>query len=152
MLNCAKNKFDKKQMKFIKFVNANAEDLPFKSNFFDKYVISFCLRNVTYIEKTIEEAYRVLKPGGSFYCLEFSNPTSPLVNFIYSKYKNKIIPFLGQKIANNKEAYKYLEESINQFPQQDILLNKLKNIGFNEASYTNIFDGIVSIHKGYKIL
>ena len=93
----------------------------------------------------------ILKPGGIFYCLEFSSPSSSLLNKMYSKYKKKIIPLIGDKIAKNKNAYKYLQESINQFPQQDIFLDKINSIGFKETNYTNIFDGIVSIHRGYKI-
>jgi len=151
MLNEAKKQFNNQQKKNIKFINANAENLPFENNFFDKYVISFCLRNITYIEKALRESFRVLKPGGKFYCLEFSSPTSSVINKIYSKYKNKIVPFMGEKVANNKNAYKYLEESISQFPNQNILLDKINNVGFEKTSYINLFDGIVSIHIGFKI-
>ena len=151
MLNEAKKQLNGQQKKNIKFINANAENLPFKNNFFDKYVISFCLRNITYIEKALYESFRILKPGGIFYCLEFSAPTSSVVNKIYSKYKNKIVPFMGEKVANNKNAYKYLEESISQFPNQKILLDKINNVGFKKTSYINLFDGIVSIHIGFKI-
>jgi len=151
MLNEAKKQFNDQQKKNIKFINANAENLPFENNFFDKYVISFCLRNITYIEKALHESFRILKPGGIFYCLEFSTPTSSVINKIYSKYKNKIVPFIGEKVANNKNAYKYLEESISQFPNQNILLDKINNVGFEKTSYINLFDGIVSIHIGFKI-
>ena len=151
MLSEAKKRFNDQQKKNIKFINANAENLPFENNFFDKYVISFCLRNITYIEKALHESFRVLKPGGIFYCLEFSAPTSSLMNKIYSEYKNKIVPFLGEKVANNRNAYKYLEESISQFPNQKILLDKINNVGFEKTSYINLFDGIVSIHMGFKI-
>jgi len=151
MMNEGKKNFNNKQLKKIQFINANAEKLPFENNFFDKYVISFCLRNITNVEKAIQEAFRILKPGGIFYCLEFSMPTSSIINVVYSKYKNKIIPYMGERIANNKNAYKYLEESISQFLHQDILLNKIKNVGFDKSSYINLFNGIVSIHKGFKI-
>ena len=150
MLNEAKKQFNNQQQKKIKFINANAENLPFENNFFDKYVISFCLRNITYIEKALHESFRILKPGGIFYCLEFSAPTSSVINKIYSKYKKKIVPFMGEKVANNKNAYKYLEESISQFPNQKILLDKINNAGFTNTSYINLFDGIVSIHIGFK--
>ena len=151
MLNLAKKKFDSYQKNNIKFIHANAEKLPFENNFFDKYVISFCLRNITYIEKALLEAFRVLKPGGIFFCLEFSMPTSNLINVLFSNYKNKIIPFLGQRITNNKNAYKYLEESISQFPHQDIFLNEISTVGFKKTDYINLFNGIVSIHRGHKI-
>ena len=151
MLSEAKKRFNNQEIKKIKFVNANAEQLPFDNDFFDKYIISFCLRNITYIEKALYESLRVLKPGGTFYCLEFNTPTSSLVNLLYSKYRKKVIPYLGERIAHNKSAYKYLEESISQFPHQDILLNKINNIGFENTSYINLFNGIVSIHTGFKI-
>ena len=151
MLNEAKKRFNEQQKKNIKFINANAENLPFENNFFDKYIISFCLRNITYIEKALYESFRILKPGGIFYCLEFSAPTSSVINKIYSKYKSKIVPFIGEKVANNKNAYKYLEESISQFPNQNILLSKIDNVGFEKTSYIKLFGGIVSIHMGFKI-
>ena len=74
-----------------------------------------------------------------------------MINKIYSKYKSKIVPFIGEKVANNKNAYKYLEESISQFPNQKILLGKINNVGFEKTSYINLFNGIVSIHIGFKI-
>ena len=149
MLKYGKNNFTNN--KNINWINCNAEELPFQDDLFDKYIISFCLRNITYIDKALSEAMRILKPGGTFFCLEFSTPQSPLVNKIYQFYKKNIIPFIGEKIANNKRAYRYLEQSISQFPQQDVLLTNLKKIGYINASYTNLFDGIVCIHKATKI-
>ena len=148
MLNFSKKKFKDQN---IKFIRANAENLPFRDNFFDKYIISFCLRNVTNINKTLLESFRILKPGGIFYCLEFSKPETNIMNKIYNNYKKNIIPWMGEKIAKNKKAYKYLEESITLFPDQNELLNHLKKIGFFETKYINIFNGIVAIHTGYKI-
>ena len=149
MLKYGKNNFANN--KNINWINCNAEELPFKDNLFDKYIISFCLRNITYIDKALSEAMRILKPGGTFFCLEFSTPQSPLVNRIYKFYKKNIIPFIGEKITNNKRAYRYLEQSISQFPHQDVLLANLKKIGYINPSYTNLFDGIVCIHKATKI-
>ena len=148
MLKLGERKFNNKNIKFIK---ANAEKLPFPDNTFDKYIISFCLRNVTDIKKALIESNRVLKPGGSFYCLEFSTPTTSIVNNIYNNYKKNIIPWLGEKIAKNKSAYKYLEESISMFPNQKKLSEKLKNVGFFQTKHINMFNGIVSIHIGFKI-
>ena len=142
-----KNKSNK-----ISWINCNAENLPFKKNTFDKYIISFCLSNITLIDNALNEAIRVLKPGGSFYCLEFSTPKSSFVNTIYNFYKSEIIPLIGERITKNKKAYKYLEESISEFPNQNILLSKLNEIGFKNTSVINLFNGIVSIHKGFKIL
>ena len=150
MLEFAKKQFKKKQKYKINFIKANAETLPFENNYFDKYVISFCLRNITYIDKALEEAFRILKPGGSFYCLEFSSPETSIINKTYLKYKQNFLPWIGEKITKNKDAYKYLEESITQFPNQETLLNQLNKVGFKETKYINIFDGIVSIHKGFK--
>ena len=149
MLKYGKNNFA--DNKNINWINCNAEELPFKDDLFDKYIMSFCLRNITYIDKALSEAMRILKPGGTFFCLEFSTPQSPLVNRIYKFYKKNIIPLIGEKIADNKRAYRYLEQSISQFPQQDVLLTNLKKIGYINASYTNLFDGIVCIHKATKI-
>ncbi len=151
MLEECKKKIRITNFNKIKFTNANAEKLPYANNLFDKYIISFCLRNVTHIDKTLNEAYRILKPGGCFYCLEFSKPKTSLINLLYNKYKNKIIPLMGEKLANNKDAYKYLEESISLFPNQENLLNIINSAGFKNSSYINIFDGIVSIHIGYKV-
>jgi demethylmenaquinone methyltransferase/2-methoxy-6-polyprenyl-1,4-benzoquinol methylase len=148
MLKYGKKKFNNKKIKFIK---ANAENLPFRDNSFDKYIISFCLRNVTDIRKSLYEAQRILKPGGTFYCLEFSKPKNSIVNSIYKKFKSNIIPYIGAKITKNKEAYKYLDESIDLFLDQDELLTNLKQTGFKENSYLNMFNGIVSIHTGFKI-
>ena len=124
MLNEAKKKYN--IYKNIKWINCNAEVMPFKDNSFDKYIITFCLRNVTYIDKVLNEAQRILKPGGIFYCLEFSKPQSSFVNKFYSLYKEKIIPIMGEKIGKNRKAYEYLGESIEMFPNQDTLLFKLK--------------------------
>ena len=148
MLKYGKARFKNKK---VKFINANAEKLPFENNSFDKYIISFCLRNVTDIKKALTEAYRVLKPGGIFYCLEFSNPESIIVDKIYKNYKKNIIPWIGEKISNNKQAYSYLEESIDQFPNQETLLSIIKKTGFDKSKYLNMFNGIVALHSGFKI-
>ena len=148
MLKYGEKKFIGKK---VKFVNANAERLPFSNDYFDKFIISFCLRNVTDVNKALNESYRVLKPGGIFYCLEFSKPENQIINLIYKNYKKNFIPFFGKKIANNKEAYQYLEESIDIFPNQKKLLSKINEIGFIKTSYLNFFNGIVALHTAYKI-
>ena len=148
MLDFGKKKFKNSS---IKFIQANAEDLPFANDSFDKYIISFCLRNVTNINKALLESFRVLKPGGIFYCLEFSTPETDIVKKIYNSYKKNIIPWIGEKIAKNRNAYEYLGESISLFPDQVKLLDHLKQIGFCETKYINMFNGIVSVHIGFKI-
>ena len=147
MLDFGKRRFKNKK---VKFINANAEKLPFKNNTFDKYIISFCLRNITNIKIALRESLRILKPGGVFYCLEFSSPESSLVNSSYQFYKNNMIPLIGKIIAKDELAYRYLEESIDQFPNQKELLTNLNYIGYHETNYINLFNGIVCIHKGFK--
>ena len=149
MINIGKSTIRKN--KNIYFHQGNAEDLKFKKNTFDKYIIGFCLRNITDIEKSIKEAFRVLKPGGTYFCLEFSSPSSIITTELYKKYRKRALPWIGKLIAKNKEAYKYLSESIDLFPDQEKLKYIIEKIGFSDVSYINLFDGIVAIHKGYKI-
>ena len=134
----------------VKFFRQNAESLNFLDNTYDKYLISFCLRNVTDIDQSLKEAFRILKPGGQYYCLEFSRPNSFVLANIYSYYKSNVIPTFGKIFSNNRDAYNYLNESIDLFPNQDDLKKKIKTAGFKSVKYTNLFDGIVSIHTGYK--
>ena len=140
-----------KKEKHIKYYIGNAEKLNFENDFFDKYTISFCLRNVTKYLLSIQEAYRVLKPGGKYCCLEFSTPKSSLVSNSYKIYKSKILPILGDIVAKDKNAYKYLSESIDIFPSQDELSKNLIDCGFVNVKTVNIFNGIVAIHTGYKL-
>ena len=140
-----------KKEKNIKYFIGNAEKLNFENNFFDKYTISFCLRNVTEYLLSIKEAYRVLKPGGKYCCLEFSTPKSSLVSSSYKIYKSKILPLLGEIVAKDKNAYKYLSESIDLFPSQEELSKNLLDCGFTKVETINLFNGIVSIHTGYKL-
>ncbi len=140
-----------KKEKNIKYFIGNAEYLNFESNLFDKYIISFCLRNVTEYLSSIQEAYRVLKPGGKYYCLEFSSPRSSLISSSYKIYKSKILPLLGNLVAKDKDAYQYLSESIDLFPSQEELSKNLLDCGFIKVETINLFNGIVAIHTGYKI-
>ena len=134
----------------VKFSQQNAETLNFLDNKYDKYLISFCLRNVTDIDQSFKEAFRILKPGGQYYCLEFSRPNSFVLANIYSYYKSNIIPTFGKIFSNNRDAYNYLNESIDLFPKQDELKKRIEFAGFKSVKYTNLFNGIVSIHTGYK--
>ena len=140
-----------KKEKNIKYFIGNAEKLNFENNFFDKYTISFCLRNVTNYLLSIKEAYRVLKPGGKYCCLEFSTPKSSLISSSYKIYKAKILPLLGEIIAKDKNAYNYLSESIDLFPTQEELSKDLQDCGFSKVETINLFNGIVAIHTGYKL-
>ena len=140
-----------KKEKNIKYIIGNAEKLNFENNFFDKYTISFCLRNVTEYLLSIKEAYRVLKPGGKYCCLEFSTPKSSLISSSYKIYKSKVLPLLGEIVAKDKNAYKYLSESIDLFPSQEELSKNLHDCGFIKVETINLFNGIVAIHTGYKL-
>ncbi len=149
MLDQSKKRF--KKYKNVNFTISNAESLKFKDDFFDKYLIAFCLRNITKYTLSIKEAHRVLKVGGKYCCLEFSTPKSALILNSYKIYKSNILPILGSVIAKDKDAYTYLSESIDLFPSQEDLKNILTKCGFENVKSINLFNGIVAIHTGYKI-
>ena len=127
-----------------------AEDLKVEDNTYDFYTISFGLRNTKDLNKSLSEAYRVLKKGGRFLCLEFSKIENSNLEFIYKNY-SKIIPFIGQFIVGEKKPYEYLINSIEKFVNQEKLLELLKNNNFRNCTYRNLSGGIVSIHSGWKI-
>ena len=134
----------------IKWIKAHAEKLPLKDNFFDFYTISYGIRNVTDINKTLSEAYRVLKPGGRFMCLEFSKVDNEIINFFYKKYSNTI-PVIGKYIAGTSQPYKYLINSIDKFYNQNQLIELMANNGFSNTEYRNLSNGVSAIHSGWKI-
>ena len=148
MIDQGKNKLKKYQN--IKWIKSTAENLKLNNNNFDFYTISFGLRNTKNINKALEEAYRVLKPGGRYLCLEFSKINNDSLNFIYKKY-SKLIPLLGKLFVGQKEPYEYLVKSIENFVNQDELLDLMKKNNFKKCKYRNLSGGIVSIHSGWKI-
>lgn len=147
MLEQGKLKFDDPRMSWV---HGNAEDLPFKDNSFDFCTISFGIRNVTNIDHAIAEAHRVLKPGGKFACLEFSNVTNSHIKKLYNFYSFKIIPFVGKKVSNNEDAYRYLVESIAKFPKAEQFKQLIIDGGFDFVNYQKLLFGVVAIHTGYK--
>ena len=134
----------------LNWVKASAENLPMAENSFDFYTISFGLRNTKDLNKSLSEAYRVLKPGGRYLCLEFSKIENSGLDFIYKKY-SKVIPSIGKLIVGEKEPYEYLVKSIENFVNQDELIDLMKKNGFQNCTYRNLSGGIVSIHSGWKI-
>ena len=146
----AKGKEKLKKYNNINWVISSAENLPLKENSFDFYTISFGLRNTKDLNKSLSEAHRVLKPGGRFFCLEFSKIQNENLDYVYKQY-SKIIPLIGKFIVGQKEPYEYLIESIEKFLNQDELINLMKKNRFEKCSYRNLSGGIVSIHSGWKI-
>ena len=139
-----------KDYKNIKWVNAKAESLPVKDNVYDFYSISYGIRNVTDINKSLREAYRVLKPGGRFMCLEFSKIDNEVLNFFYKNY-SKTIPIIGKYVVGSSKPYDYLVKSIKEFYDQKQLLELLVNNGISNAEYRNLSNGVSAIHSGWKI-
>jgi ubiquinone/menaquinone biosynthesis methyltransferase len=138
--------------KALKFAEGNAQYLPFEDNSFDLYTIAFGLRNVTDVDMALKDAYRVLKPGGRFLCLEFSHVTNLPLSKLYDLYSFNVIPQLGQIVANDRDSYQYLVESIRKFCTQEELVERMKGAGFEEVKYTNMTGGIVAVHEGWKPL
>tara|TARA_B100000700_G_C14799304_1_gene739757 strand:+ start:30 stop:734 length:705 start_codon:yes stop_codon:yes gene_type:complete len=149
-LMLAEGKKKLKDYKNIDWVNSPAEKLPFKNEQFDIYTVSFGIRNFSNIDASLEEAIRVLKPGGRIICLEFSKIDNEILNKFYQTY-SKTIPILGKFITGNSEPYEYLTKTIDEFYDQNQLLILFKKHGFYNVEYRNLSGGIVAIHSGWKI-
>ena len=139
-----------KEYQNISWVKAQAEKIPVKNDTYDYYSISYGIRNVTNINKTLKEAYRVLKPGGRFMCLEFSKINNEILDFFYKQY-SKTIPIIGKYIVGTSEPYEYLIKSIDQFYTQEELMKLMNNNGFSHSEYRNLSNGISAIHSGWKV-
>ncbi len=135
----------------VRFVQANAEHLPVKDNTSEFYTISFGIRNVPGIQAALNEAFRVLKPGGRFLCLEFSRVEVPLLNSIYSTFSDAVIPTLGRFVAGDAEPYRYLVDSIRKFPDQRRFAGMMEKAGFSRVQYRNLSGGIAALHSGIKV-
>ena len=142
---------DRGLLQGLTWTTGDAETLPFPDRSFDGYTIAFGLRNVTHIDRALSEAHRVLKPGGRFYCLEFSKVTSATIARLYDAYSSRALPFLCRLVARDAESYRYLYESIRRFPSQRELAVRLRKAGFANVSWRNMSMGIVALHGGWRI-
>ena len=134
----------------IRYIVGNCEKLPIRNNVYDRVTIAFGLRNITNRQLALDEIYRVLKPGGRFICLEFSQVNNNIAKKLYDLWSFKIIPKLGKIITNNEDAYKYLVESIRMFPDQEQLSSMFIKSKFERVKYRNLSKGIASLHSGWK--
>ena len=132
------------------YIIGDAQALPLKDNQFHLYTIGFGLRNVTHKQAALQEAYRVLKPGGRFFCLEFSTLSLPLLQKAYDLYSFNLLPKLGGWVTGDAPSYQYLVESIRRFPSQETLKSMIEQAGFHQATYHNLNFGVVAIHSGWK--
>ncbi|MEM9717321.1 MAG: bifunctional demethylmenaquinone methyltransferase/2-methoxy-6-polyprenyl-1,4-benzoquinol methylase UbiE [Pseudomonadota bacterium] len=135
----------------LSWVCGDAMALPFEDDTFDVYTISFGIRNVTRIQDALSEAFRVLKPGGRIVVLEFSQLPEPMLQQMYDLYSYNVIPTMGQIIANDRDSYQYLVESIRKFPDQDRFKSMIEEAGFENAKYRNLSMGIAALHSGWKL-
>lgn len=151
MLRVGRDRLGKTEPERLRFVRANAECLPLCDESSDAYTIAFGIRNVTHIDLALEEAYRVLRTGGRFLCLEFSQVEVPMLDTLYDRYSFSAIPALGGIITGDAASYRYLVESIRNFPDQDSFADRIRAAGFDRVSYRNLTGGIAAIHSGWKL-
>ena len=152
MLAVGRKRVDAAQLSHrISCIEGNAEALPFEAGAFDAYTIAFGIRNVTHIDQALREAYRVLRPGGRFLCLEFSKVEVPILDRLYDFHSFEIIPRLGALTAGSAQPYEYLVESIRKFPDQELFAAMIKTAGFERVSFRNLTGGVAAMHSGWKI-
>lgn len=132
------------------FAVTNAEKLSFPDKHFDAYTIAFGIRNVTHIDEALKEAYRVLKPGGRFMCLEFSHVDVPALEALYDAYSYTAVPAIGKVVTGDGQPYRYLVESIRTFPNQQNFANMIAKAGFSQVRHTSLTAGVVAIHSGWR--
>ncbi|MGE3990480.1 bifunctional demethylmenaquinone methyltransferase/2-methoxy-6-polyprenyl-1,4-benzoquinol methylase UbiE [Pseudorhodoplanes sp.] len=135
----------------VTFIEANAETLPLPDRSFDAYTIAFGIRNVPRMDVALREAHRVLRPGGHFLCLEFSSVDVPALEALYDFYSFNVIPALGRAVAGDAESYRYLVESIRNFPRPQAFAAMLREAGFARVSFTPMTGGIVALHSGWRL-
>lgn len=152
MLRTGRNRLiDKGLVGNVQYAQVNAECLPFSDNSFDCVCIGFGLRNVTDKDAALRSMYRVLKPGGRAIILEFSHPIDPVTEKVYDFYSFNLLPKIGKWVAKDEDSYRYLAESIRMHPKQDELKTMMEAAGFERCEYFNMTQGIVAVHRGYKI-
>lgn len=151
MLEVGQKRAEEKGLGGITWVCGDAQQLPFEDDTFDCYTIAFGIRNVIDVQAALDEAYRVLKPGGRFLCLEFSQVTNPAIKWIYDQYSFQIIPAMGQVVAGDWKSYQYLVESIRKFPPQEEFKEMIEEAGFRRVTFENLTFGVTAIHSGFKI-
>lgn len=135
----------------VDWVCGDAMALPFPDRSFDAYTIAFGIRNVTRIQDALAEAYRVLRPGGRFLCLEFSQIPAPGLQWVYDRYSFNIIPPMGQAITGDRDSYQYLVESIRRFPDQDSFAEMIRAAGLGQVKHRNFSMGVVALHSGWRL-
>jgi demethylmenaquinone methyltransferase / 2-methoxy-6-polyprenyl-1,4-benzoquinol methylase len=135
----------------VAFVEGNAESLPFADRRYDAYTIAFGIRNVPRIEAALAEAFRVLRPGARFLCLEFSTVDLPGLDQLYDFYSFNVIPTLGRVVTGDGEAYRYLVESIRRFPKPEVFATMMRAAGFKRVSFRMLTGGIVALHSGWRL-
>jgi demethylmenaquinone methyltransferase/2-methoxy-6-polyprenyl-1,4-benzoquinol methylase len=140
-----------KDERVIEWICGDAEKLPFPDSSMDAYTIAFGIRNVTHIDAALREARRVLKPGGRFLCLEFSRVEAPGLDALYDAYSMNVLPRLGQMVAGDAEAYRYLAESIRRFPPQNAFARMIEKAGLSRVKVRNLTGGIAAMHSAWRI-
>jgi demethylmenaquinone methyltransferase/2-methoxy-6-polyprenyl-1,4-benzoquinol methylase len=133
----------------LEWVAADAERLPFEAGMADAYICAFGIRNMTHIDQALSEAHRVLRPGGRFFCLEFSRLAIVGLEKIYEAYSFNVIPVIGEMVAKDRESYRYLVESIRRFPDQETFKSMIGAAGFRRAGYQNLTGGVAALHFGF---
>jgi len=142
---------DKGILDGITWINGDAEKLPLDDMSADAFTIAFCIRNVTHIEKALNEARRVLKPGGRFLCLEFSHVRWQMLQRLYDRYSFDVLPFMGAKVAGDREAYQYLAESIRKFPDQETFAAMIADAGLRNVQVRDLSGGIAAMHSAWRV-
>jgi demethylmenaquinone methyltransferase/2-methoxy-6-polyprenyl-1,4-benzoquinol methylase len=151
MLEVGRKRSERQGLEGLGWKVENAEALSFADNSFDAYTIAFGIRNVTRVQQALDEAHRVLRVGGRFFCLEFSTTTWPGFARLYDSYSMKVVPKIGKAVARDEESYRYLVESIRRFPNMAAFADMIRKVGFVQVKAEPILGGLVAIHSGWKV-